>query len=76
MQKLSYEIGFIMSLKILLHILFQFTDHSQSSVFNNNCNEFPYIAGLSTLFITSIASGIACMLFMRYVTISIFQMAL
>ncbi|XP_065923614.1 protocadherin alpha-3-like [Magallana gigas] len=40
-------------------------DHSQSTVFNNNCNEFPYIAGLSTLFITSIVSGIGCMLFMR-----------
>lgn len=67
MQKISYEIGFIMSLKILLHILFQFTDHSQSqsTVFNNNCNEFPYIAGLSTLFITNIVSGIACILFMR-----------
>lgn len=65
MQKISYEIGFIMSLKILLHILFQFTDHLQSTVFNNNCNEFPYIAGLSTLFITSIVSGIACILFMR-----------
>lgn len=65
MQKNSCEIGFIMSLKILLHILFQFTDHSQSTVFNNNCNEFPYIAGLSTLFITSIVSGIACILFMR-----------
>lgn len=65
MQKISYERGFIMSLKILLHILFQFTDHSQSTVFNNNCNEFPYIAGLSTLFITSIVSGIACILFMR-----------
>lgn len=65
MQKISYEIGFIMSLKILLHILFQFTDHSQSTVFNNNCNGFPYIAGLSTLFITSIVSGIACILFMR-----------
>lgn len=65
MQKISYEIGLIMSLKILLHILFQFTDHSQSTVFNNNCNEFPYIAGLSTLFITSIVSGIACILFMR-----------
>lgn len=65
MQKISYEIGFIMSLKILLHILFQFTDHSQSTVFNNNCNEFLYIAGLSTLFITSIVSGIACILYMR-----------
>lgn len=76
MQKLSYKIGFIISLKILLHILNQFTDHSQSTVFNNNCNEFPYIAGLSTLFITSIVSGIGCMLFMRYVTISIFEIAL
>lgn len=76
MQKLSYKIGFIISLKILLHILYQFTDHSQSTVFNNNCNEFPYIAGLSTLFITSIVSGIGCMLFMRYVTISIFEIAL